>query len=53
MSVATPANAAAAALTGAANAYIPVGSNTAFAITAGTTALAASTLYTWGYTCTQ
>jgi hypothetical protein len=48
-----PANAAAAALTGAANAYIPVGSNTAFAITAGTTALAASTLYTWGYTCTQ
>jgi hypothetical protein len=30
-----------------------VGSNTAFAITAGTTALAATTLYTWGYTCTQ
>ena len=48
-----PANAAASALTGAAKAYIPVGSNTAFAITAGTTALAASTLYTWGYTCTQ
>jgi Pectate lyase superfamily protein len=48
-----PANAASSALTGAAQAYIPVGSNTAFAITAGTTALAASTLYTWGYTCTQ
>jgi hypothetical protein len=48
-----PANAASSALTGAAKAYIPVGSNTAFAITAGTTALAASTLYTWGYTCTQ
>ena len=48
-----PANAAASALSGAAKAYIPVGSNTVFAITAGTTALAASTLYTWGYTCTQ
>jgi hypothetical protein len=48
-----PANAAASALTGAGKAYIPVGSNTVFAITAGTTALAASTLYTWGYTCTQ
>ena len=48
-----PANAAASALSGAAKAYIPVGSNTAFAITVGTTALAASTLYTWGYTCTS
>ena len=48
-----PANAAASALTGAGQAYIPVGSNTAFAITAGATALAATTLYTWGYTCTQ
>ncbi|MGB8538935.1 MAG: glycosyl hydrolase family 28-related protein [Acidobacteriaceae bacterium] len=48
-----PANAAAAALSGAAQAYVPVGSNTAFTINAGATALAASTLYTWGYTCTQ
>ncbi len=48
-----PANAAASALTGAGQAYIPVGSNTAFSITAGATALAATTLYTWGYTCTQ
>jgi hypothetical protein len=48
-----PANAAASALSGAGKAYVPVGSNTAFAITAGSTALAASTLYTWGYTCTQ
>jgi hypothetical protein len=48
-----PANAAASALTATAKAYIPVGSNTAFTITAGTSALAASTLYTWGYTCTQ
>jgi hypothetical protein len=30
-----------------------VGSNTAFTIASGATALAASTLYTWGYTCTQ
>jgi len=51
--VLAPANAAAAALTGAANVYVPVGSNTAFSISSGTTALAASTLYTWGYTCTQ
>ena len=48
-----PANAAAAALSGAAQAYVPVGSNTAFTINSGATALAASTLYTWGYTCTQ
>ncbi len=49
----TPANAAAAALSGTANVYIPVGSNTALSIASGSTALAASTLYTWGYTCTQ
>jgi hypothetical protein len=48
-----PANAAASALSGAAKAFVPVGSNAGFAITAGGTALAASTLYTWGYTCTQ
>ncbi len=48
-----PANAAASALTGAGKAYIPVGSNTAFSIASGATALAASTLYIWGYTCTQ
>ena len=48
-----PANAAASALSGAGQVYVPVGSNTAFTITSGTTALAASTLYTWGYTCTQ
>jgi hypothetical protein len=48
-----PANAAAAGLSGAAQVYVPVGSTTAFAITAGATALSASTLYTWGYTCTQ
>jgi hypothetical protein len=48
-----PANAAASALSGAAQVYVPVGSNTAFTITSGPTALAASTLYIWGYTCTQ
>jgi hypothetical protein len=48
-----PANAATSALSGAGLAYIPVGSNTAFTIASGATALAASTLYTWGYTCTQ
>jgi hypothetical protein len=48
-----PANAAASALSGAAKAFVPVGSNTAFTISSGATALAASTLYTWGYTCTQ
>jgi hypothetical protein len=48
-----PANAAASALSGAGQVYVPVGSNTAFTITSGTTALAASTLYIWGYTCTQ
>jgi Pectate lyase superfamily protein len=48
-----PANAAASALTGAGKAYVPVGSNTGFSISSGTTALVASTLYTWGYTCTQ
>jgi Pectate lyase superfamily protein len=48
-----PANAAASALSGAGQAYVPVGSNTGFAIAAGTTGLSASTLYTWGYTCTQ
>ncbi len=49
-----PANAAASALSGAGAAYIPVPStDTAFAIESGATALAASTLYIWGYTCTQ
>ena len=48
-----PANAAAAALSGAGVVYVPVGSNTAFTISSGATALAASTLYTWGYSCTQ
>ncbi len=48
-----PANAAASALSGTAKAFVPVGSNTAFSITAGSTALSAGTLYTWGYTCTQ
>jgi hypothetical protein len=48
-----PANAAAAALTGAGQTYVPVGSNTAFSISSGAAALAAATLYTWGYTCTQ
>jgi hypothetical protein len=48
-----PANAASSALTGAGKAFIPVGSNTSFAISSGATALAASTLYIWGYTCTQ
>jgi hypothetical protein len=48
-----PANAAASALTGAGKAYIPVGSNTAFTINSGASALAAATLYIWGYTCTQ
>jgi hypothetical protein len=49
----SPANAATAALSGAGMAYVPVGSNTVFTISSGTTALAATTLYTWGYTCTQ
>jgi hypothetical protein len=44
---------AAAQLLGTLGPYIPVGSAASFAITSGTTALAASTLYTWGYTCTQ
>jgi hypothetical protein len=49
-----PANAAASALSGAANVYIPLtSSESAFTVNANTTALAASTLYTWGYTCTQ
>ncbi len=48
-----PANAAASGLSGASQVYVPVGSNTAFTITSGTAALAASTLYIWGYTCTQ
>ena len=48
-----PANAAASAITGTSQVYIPVGSNTAFTIASGTTALAPATLYTWGYTCTQ
>jgi hypothetical protein len=49
----SPANAAAAGLSGAGNVYIPVGSATAFTIASNSTALAAATLYTWGYTCTQ
>jgi len=48
-----PANAASSTLSGASQVYVPVGSNTAFTITSGSTALAASTLYIWGYTCTQ
>jgi hypothetical protein len=48
-----PANAAASGIVGAANVYVPVPTTTAFLITSGTTALAASTLYTWGYTCIQ
>jgi hypothetical protein len=49
----SPANAAAAGLSGAANVYVPVGSASSFSIASNSTALAASTLYTWGYTCTQ
>jgi hypothetical protein len=49
----SPANAATAGLSGAGNVYIPVGSATAFTIASNSTALAAATLYTWGYTCTQ
>ena len=48
-----PANAAAAALSGASQVFVPVGSTTAFSVSSGSTALAASTLYTWGYMCTQ
>ena len=47
-----PANAA-AQLLAASGPYIPVPTTTAFTVTAGPTALAATTLYTWGYTCTQ
>ena len=49
----SPANAAAAGLNGAGLVFVPVGSNTAFSISSGTSALAGATLYTWGYTCTQ
>jgi hypothetical protein len=49
----TAANSAAALLSGATQVYVPVPTTTAFQINSGTTALAASTLYTWGYTCTQ
>jgi hypothetical protein len=49
----SPANAAAAGLSGAGNVYVPVGSASSFSIASNSTALAASTLYTWGYTCTQ
>ena len=49
----TPANSAAAQLSGAAQPYVPLPSTTAFQINSGTTALTAGTLYTWGYTCTQ
>jgi hypothetical protein len=49
-----PANAAASVLSGAANVYIPLtSSESAFTVNSNTTALAASTLYTWGYICTQ
>jgi hypothetical protein len=44
---------AAQLLTGAAGVFVPVPTTTAFLITSGTTPLAASTLYVWGYTCTQ
>jgi hypothetical protein len=47
-----PANAAATDITGTANVYVPLPSTTAFSISSQT-ALAGSTLYTWGYTCTQ
>ncbi|HET6215864.1 MAG TPA: hypothetical protein VFE27_02525, partial [Acidobacteriaceae bacterium] len=47
------ANAAAKQLSGAADVFIPVPSTTAFTINSDTTPLVASTLYTWGYTCTQ
>jgi hypothetical protein len=46
----TPVNAAAAALTGAAQVFVPfTGSGTGFTLTAGTTALAATTAYMWQY----
>jgi hypothetical protein len=48
-----PANAAATALSGAQKAYVPVPTTTAFLIDSGSTPLAASTLYVWGYNCTQ
>jgi Pectate lyase superfamily protein len=48
-----PANAAASTLSGASNPYVPVGSASNFTIASNSTALAAATLYTWGYTCTQ
>jgi len=49
----SPANSAAALLTGPTQVYVPVPTTTAFQINSGTSALAAGTLYTWGYTCTQ
>jgi hypothetical protein len=51
--VLSPANAAASALSGTGNVYVPVGSASAFTLASGATALAPATLYIWGYTCTQ
>lgn len=48
-----PATASAAALMGTALVWTPVPTTTAFTLNVGSTALAAATNYTWGYTCTQ
>jgi hypothetical protein len=48
-----PGNAAAAALTGTGTVFVPVPTTTAFTLNSGATALTASTLYVWEYTCTQ
>lgn len=47
--VLTPANANAAALSGASQVYVPAPTTTYFVITSGTTALAASTTYRWNW----
>jgi len=49
----TPANAAAAALSGATNVYMSVSNPTSFVITSGSSALTASTQYKWWYSVSQ
>jgi hypothetical protein len=48
-----PANSAAAALNGAGQVFAPIPTTTAFTISSGTSPLAASTTYIWGYRCDQ
>jgi hypothetical protein len=47
----TPSNANAAVLSGASQVYAPAGASTTFTIVSRSTALTASTTYTWTYSC--